>query len=124
MLKVENLLIAFFGLFTVVTFYLLLHAGGLFQNIQVFTFREISYIISPYIYQKEVTIPLYITFNMYLIYFAATMFVRLKNTYSRAGALYLALSGITGFVLVNHPMDPRGVSESIQGMRHISITLF
>jgi hypothetical protein len=123
MRKTENLLIATFGGITVLTFICLLFFGGLFQSINTFLLVEISFLISPFTPLKAFTIPIYQTYNFYLILFASVLILRLNNKYGKVGGLYLLISGILGLLLVQFPMDPRGISESDAGMTHISVLL-
>ena len=123
MLKTENLLIAIFGAITVTTFIFLLLFGGLFQSINSLLFLEISFLISPYTPLKNFTIPIFQTYNFYLILFASVLMLRLNNKFGKLGGLYLLVSGILGLLLVQFPMDPRGISESEAGLTHISVLL-
>lgn len=124
MLKIENILIASYGIITVIVFIALLVAGGLFASLHAFLFREVSFIVSPYVPVRDITIPLYQAYNYYLILFSFVLSHRMASIYAKLGSLYLILSAIVGLILVQYPLDPHGISGSTAGMLHIVIVLF
>lgn len=124
MLKIENLLITSYGVITVLVFTSMLVVGGLFDSLQSLLFREVSYIVSPYISTSDFTIPLYQLYNYYLILFAFALSLRMKSVYAKLGSLHLILSAMIGLSLVQFPMDPQGKSASYTGITHIVIVLF
>lgn len=124
MRKMEHLLIASFGIITVLVFVAMLIAGGLFHSVDTFWFREVSYLVSPYTPVNAITVPLYQMYNYYLIIFSFTLSLRMESMYAKLGSFYLILSAIIGLILVRHPMDPGGISSSAVGITHIVIALF
>lgn len=124
MLKIENLLITSFGIITVVTFLSLLIFGGLFNSINVLFTQEVSSLISPFSPNKQITVPIYKVYIYYLILFSVAIFVRFSSVFARIGSLYLLVSAALGLMLLDFPMDPRGISGSERGITHIVMTLF
>lgn len=119
MIKLENYFIAIYGITTVIVFIAMVIFGGLFDSIHTVFFREVSFFISPYSLRQSITVPLYRLYNIQLFMFSIVLFIRLKNIFARLGALYLSLSAILGIILIQFPMDPRGISESVSGTTHI-----
>jgi hypothetical protein len=124
MRKIENLLIALFGIITVSTFILLLFFGGILNSVSSLLFTEVSYIISPYTPLGELSVSIYKYYLYFLILFSLALCIRLPNIYAKIGALYLLTSAAMGLLLLNYPMDPRGISSSEQGITHILMVLF
>lgn len=123
MIKLENILIAVYGISTVILFIVMVAVGGLFDSIHTVLFREISFIISPYSFNEGITIPLYRIYNIDLFIFSLIIFIRMHNIFVKLGALYLSLSAIMGIILLQFPMDPIGISDSLSGFTHIFFVL-
>jgi hypothetical protein len=123
MLKIENLLVSFFGITTVFTFVLVILAGGILSSPEAIIFKEVSFAISPYSSFQDLTVPLYVAYNICLLLFSFCLLIRLQNLGGKFGAFYLFCSAIIGIALIYFPMDPQGISESIQGSSHIAILL-
>lgn len=124
MLKIENLLIMIFGMVSVAVFILMIFKGGLFESANIFWFREVSFLVSPYSHATNVTTPLYQIYNYALIFFAFVLSFRMHSNFAKLGSLYLMISAMIGLMLVQFPMDPRGISGSQQGITHIATVLF
>jgi Protein of unknown function (DUF998) len=97
--------------------------GGLFNSIHTALFREISFLISPYTFNGETTIPLYRIYNIQLLLFSLFLFIRIKNIFVRLGTLYLSMSASMGILLIKYPMDPIGISGTFSGITHIIFVL-
>jgi hypothetical protein len=123
MIKVENIMIAIYGIATVVVFVIMIFFGGLFDSIHTLFFREISFLISPYSLFEDVTVPLYRLYNVNLFLFSLVLFIRLQNVFAKVGALYLSMSAVTSLLLAYIPMDAILLSRSLNGFTHIMITL-
>jgi hypothetical protein len=123
MRKIQNSLIAFLGLMTIVSFLLFLIVGGEFNSLQTFLFKEVSFLISPYSGQESISVPLFLVFLINLFFFSLLLMVKLPNQYTKIGGMFLLLSSIIGFILLQFPLDPRGISESTAGMTHIILIL-
>lgn len=123
MIKVENILIAFYGIMTVGVFIIMISFGGLFDSIHTTLFREVSYLISPYALRDDVTVPLFRLYNVNLLLFSLVLLLRLKNIFAKLGALYLSVSAVTGVLLVQFPLDPIRLSQSLTGSTHIIVSL-
>jgi hypothetical protein len=123
MIKLENILIAFYGITTVAVFLLMVVWGGLFDSVHTLLFREVSFLISPYSLTESTSVPLYSLYNSNLLIFAIILFLRLRNMFAKIGALYLAMSSVTGLLLIHTPMDPIYLAKSYSGTLHIGVTL-
>lgn len=123
MIKVENILIAFYGISTVAVFVIMIIYGGLFDSLHTLLYREISFLISPYSLKETVTVPLYRIYNFNLLMFSIILFVRMHNVFARVGALYLSMSAIFSLFLIQYPMDPLLLSKSVSGSTHIIFVL-
>lgn len=123
MIKLENILITFYGLTTVAVFVIMVVYGGLFNSIQTLLFREVSFLISPYSLTEELTTPLYRLYNVNLFLFSIVLFLRLRNIYAKLGALYLSMSSVTGLLLLQIPMDPLHLANSASGAGHIVVAI-
>jgi hypothetical protein len=121
MLKLENLLIACYGISTVVMFLVMVISGGLFDSLHTVLFREISFYISPYAPHNTITIPLYRVYNFDLLMFSLLLFIRLRNVFAQIGAMYLSLSSIVSLLLVQFPLDPINLGHSLAGVLHIAV---
>jgi hypothetical protein len=123
MIKLENLLIAFYGVTTVAVFLTMISIGGLFDSFNAVFFREVSFLISPYSLKSSLTIPLFRLYNIHLFLFSVVLLLRLRNIFARLGALYLSLSAVMSVALIRFPLDPLGISQSLSGSSHILIVL-
>jgi hypothetical protein len=123
MIKLENLLITFYGLTTVSVFIIMVIYGGLFNSLHSIFFREVSFLISPYSLTHEVTAPLYKLYNVNLFLFSVVLLLRFRNIFAKLGALYLSMSSVTGLLLLQIPMDPIRLANSASGSSHIVIAL-
>lgn len=123
MIKLKNILIAIYGILTILVFLSMIAAGGLFNSLNALLFREISFIISPFTFNGIITIPLYRLYNILLFIFAALLFLRTQNIYVRLGSLFLSMSAVFGIMLIRYPMDPSGAPVSISALSHIAIAI-
>jgi hypothetical protein len=123
MIKLENMLIAFYGITTVAVFLLMVTWGGLFDSVHTLLFREVSFLISPYSLTESKTVPLYRLYNINLLLFSLVLFFRFRNIFAKFGAFYLAMSAVMGLVLLQVPMDPINLARSFSGSAHIGVAL-
>lgn len=123
MIKLENILIAFYGTATVVVFIIMIIYGGLFDSLHTLLFREVSFLISPYSLNDAITVPLYRIYNFNLLMFSIILLIRLHNIFAKLGALYLSMSALFSLLLIQFPMDPLGLSQSVSGSTHIIFVL-
>jgi hypothetical protein len=123
MIKLENILIAIYGIATVAVFLLMVTWGGLFDSVHTLLFREVSFLISPYSLTESTTVPLYRLYNINLLLFSLVLLLRLRNIFAKLGALYLAMSSVTGLLLLQFPMDPINLAKSFSGSAHIGVSL-
>jgi hypothetical protein len=123
MKKLENFLIAFYGIMTVAVFLLMVVWGGLFDSIHTLLFKEVSFLISPYSLTESTTVPLYKLYNTNLLLFSIVLLFRLRNVFAKVGALYLAMSSVTGLLLLHVPLDPIHLAKSFSGSAHIGVAL-
>lgn len=123
MLKLENLLIAFYGITTVAVFLIMVYFGGLFDSVHTLLFREISFLISPYSLTEDITVPLYRMYNINLLMFSLVLLLRVRNVFAKLGALYLSMSAVSGILLIAIPMDAVLLSRSVSGFTHILAAL-
>lgn len=121
MYKIENILLFIYGCITVSTFLLMLYFGGLLNSFETVLYHEISFLISPYSLFSEVTIPLYQLYNLHLLLFSLILLLRVPNIFAKLGALYLAGSTVIGLLLIQFPMDPIQLGQSIAGKQHILV---
>src|SRR5437867_400101 len=104
MLKIKNLLITSTGIIAVISFILLGFYGGYFDSINIFLFRELSYSISPYAPQNNITIMLYEITNLSILLFSFFLYIRLSNLLAKLGSFFLSLAAVVGMILVEIPM--------------------
>jgi hypothetical protein len=121
--QAENFLVAYTGIVSVFIFILMILFGGIFETINSLFFREISFLISPYSATKYLTVPLFQLYCFHLLLFSLFLNLRFHNILSKLGAIYLLAASMAGFVLLVFPMDPRGISGSVAGITHITVTL-
>lgn len=122
MIKIENALIAFYGVMTVIVFILMITYGGLFDSVHSLLFREVSFIISPYSLRENITAPLYRIYNLDLLIFSMILYLRMPNIFAKVGAVYLGISALTGLLLLKFPIDPILLSNSYEGLFHIIVS--
>jgi hypothetical protein len=122
MLKIENILIAFYGILTIV-FFLALIILGIDGSENALLFREVSYFISPYVPQNVSTVFIFQCYNLLLLIFSSLLSFRLNNYYAKLGSLCLSFSGIIGLVLIHFPMDPLRRSDTYAGLSHIFLVM-
>lgn len=123
MIKLKNILIAVYGILTVIVFISMIAAGGLFNSVNALLYREISFIISPFTFNGVITIPLYRLYNILLFIFSALLFLRTQNLYIRLGSLFLSMSAVFGILLIRYPMVPSGSSVSLSALSHIALAI-
>ena len=123
MIKLGNILIAIYGLTTVVVFGIMVYFGGLFDSVHTLLFREISFLISPYSLTEYITVPLYKIYNINLLMFSLVLLFRMRNIFARLGALYLSMSAVSSLLLITIPMDAIQLSRSMSGLSHIFASL-
>jgi hypothetical protein len=123
MIKLENVLIAIYGVATVVVFLIMISFGGLFDSVHTLLFQEVSFLISPYSLTENITVPLYQLYNINLLLFSVVLLFRMRNVFAKIGALYLSLSSVTGLMLIQFPMDAIHLSRSFAGGTHILLAL-
>lgn len=121
MIKIENLIVAFFGFTTVLLFILLVNLGTILDINNSYVFREVSYFISPYMSGRLVTIPFFQLYNIMLLLFAIGLWIRLKDYYAKLGAVSLAFSAIVGISLILFPQDNPLMPQTIAGYSHIFV---
>jgi hypothetical protein len=121
MLKIENILIAFYGIFATVILFLVVILSSYLDTNNSLIFNEISFFISPYSTVHTVAVPLYQLYNLAVLLFSFCISIRMKYEYAKVGALCLSFSGIIGLSLVRFPMDPPYSQLTIQGITHITL---
>lgn len=123
MIKTANVLIAAYGVITVVIF-LSVIAIGVYMYPQTSTFsKEISYFLSPYYPGTRTTIPLFHLYNLTLLVFSIVLTFRIRNRSARLGSLCLSYSAIIGIILVRFPIDKPSTQLTATGIAHILLVL-
>jgi hypothetical protein len=123
MIKLENVLISIYGMTTVLVFVIMVIFGGLFDSLHTLFFREVSFLISPYSLREDITVPLYRLYNVNLFLFSLVLIMRMRNVFGKLGALYLSMSSVTGLLLIQFPLDPIRLGQSLSGATHNIIAL-
>lgn len=121
MLKIENLIVAFWGVISLLIFIVFILIGTLLDAKSYFLSREFSYFISPYLAGNAITIPLFQLYNIALIFFSLGLFIRFNQLFARLGSMQLFFSAIVGLILIMFPMENPLLPQTLAGLIHVII---
>lgn len=121
MLKIENLIVAFWGIISLLVFIIFILIGSLYDVKDQFFSREFSYFISPYLAGNAITIPLFQFYNIALVFFSIGLFIRFTQVYARIGSMQLFFSAIVGLILIMFPMENPLLPQTLAGLIHVII---